>query len=65
MYVLFLCNVGNTNSSVLSGFKTIRCSRVDPIKHMLLDFLDSFKNIPGKVCVKRVHNIDAFVNVGN
>ena len=24
-----------------------------------------FKNIPGKACVKRVHNNDAFVNVGN
>ena len=22
-------------------------------------------NIPGKACVKRVHNNDAFVNVGN
>ena len=26
-------------------------------------FLNSFKNIPGKACVKRVHNNDAFVNV--
>ena len=25
----------------------------------------SFKNIPGKACVKRVHYNDAFVNVGN
>ena len=33
---------------------------LDPIKHV-----NSFKNIPGKVCVKRVHNNDAFVNVGN
>ena len=28
-------------------------------------FLDGFKNIPGKVCVNRVHNNYAFVNVGN
>ena len=27
--------------------------------------LNGFKNIPGKACVKRVHNNDAFVNVGN
>ena len=27
--------------------------------------LNGFTNIPGKVCVKRVHNNDAFVNVGN
>ena len=25
----------------------------------------SFLNIPGKACVKRVHDNDAFVNVGN
>ena len=30
-----------------------------------LDAMNGFKNIPGKVCVKRVHNNDAFVNVGN
>ena len=28
-------------------------------------FLNGFKNIPGKACVKRVHNNDAFVKVGN
>ena len=28
-------------------------------------FLNGFQNIPGKACVKRVHNNDAFVNVGN
>ena len=28
-------------------------------------FFNCFKNIPGKACVKRVHNNDAFVNVGN
>ena len=28
-------------------------------------FLNSFKNVPGKACVKRVHNNDAYVNVGN
>ena len=32
---------------------------------MLRVFLNGFKNIPGKVCVNRVHNNDAFVNVGN
>ena len=35
---------------------------------MVLDpasFLNGLKNIPGKACVKRVHNNDAFVNVGN
>ena len=28
-------------------------------------FLNGFKNILGKACVKRVLNNDAFVNVGN
>ena len=28
-------------------------------------FLNGFKNIPGKACVNRVHNNNAFVNVGN
>ena len=27
-------------------------------------FLNGVKNITGKACVKRVHNNDAFVNVG-
>ena len=45
----------------------MRRSRVvlDPIKHVLQVFLIGFKNIPGRACVKRVHNNDAFVNVGN
>ena len=30
-----------------------------------VSFLNGFENIPGKACVKRVHNNDAFVNVGN
>ena len=38
---------------------------LDPIKHVLRVFLNGFKNIPGKACVKRVYNNDAFVNVGN
>ena len=38
---------------------------LDPIKHVLRVFLNGFKNIPGKACVKRVHNNDAFVNVEN
>ena len=36
-----------------------------PDKTRTASFLNSFKNIPGKACVKRVHNNDAFVNVGN
>ena len=36
-----------------------------PDKTLAASFLDGFKNIPGKACVKRVHNNDAFVNVGN
>ena len=38
----------------------MRRSRVvlDPIKHVLR-FLNGFKNIPEKGCVKRVHNNDA------
>ena len=56
-----------TRAAVLSGFKTSRRSRVvlDPIKHVLRVFLNGFKNIPGKACVKRVHNRDAFVNDRN
>ena len=38
---------------------------LDTIKYVLRVFFNGFKNIPGKACVKRVHNNDAFVNVGN
>ena len=41
----------------LSGFR--------PDKTRAASFLNGFKNIPRKACVKRVHNNDAFVNVGN
>ena len=34
-------------------------------KSRAVSFLNGFKNIPGKACVKRVYNNDAFVNVGN
>ena len=36
-----------------------------PDKTRAASFLNGFKNIPGKACVKRVHNNDAFVKVGN
>ena len=37
-----------------------------PVKQVLrVFFLNGFKNIPGKACVNRVHNNDAFGNVGN
>ena len=36
-----------------------------PDKTLAASFLNGFKNFPGKACVKRVHNNDAFVNVGN
>ena len=36
-----------------------------PDKTRAASFVNGFKNIPGKACVKRVHNNDAFVNVGN
>ena len=38
---------------------------LDPMKHVLRVFLNSFKNILGKACANRVHNNYAFVNVGN
>ena len=38
---------------------------LDPIKLMLRVFLNGFKNIPGKACVKGVDNNNAFENVGN
>ena len=38
---------------------------LDPIKQVVRVFLNGLKNIPGKACVKRVHNNDAFVNIGN
>ena len=50
-------NVKNTSSSVLLGFR--------PDKTHAASFLNDFKNIPGKACVKRVHNNDDFVNAGN
>ena len=34
-------------------------------KTRAVSFLNGFKNIPGIACVDRVHNNDAFVNVGN
>ena len=36
-----------------------------PDKTRAGSFLNGFKTIPGKVSIKRVHNNDAFVNVGN
>ena len=36
-----------------------------PDKTYAANFLNGFKNIPGKTCVMRVHNNDAFVNVRN
>ena len=36
-----------------------------PDKTRAASFLNGFKNIPRKACVKRVHNNYAFVNVGN
>ena len=36
-----------------------------PDEKRAASFLNGFKNIPGKACVKRVHNNDAFVSVGN
>ena len=36
-----------------------------PDKIRAASFLNGFKNIIGKACVKRVHNNDAFVNFGN
>ena len=50
------------SSSVLSGFAP---TGFRPDKTCAVNFLNSFKNIPGKACVKSVHNNDAFVNVGN
>ena len=36
-----------------------------PDKTHAVSFLNSFKTISGRACVKRVHNNDAFVNIGN
>ena len=36
-----------------------------PDKTRAASFLNGFKNFPGKGCVLRVHNNDAFVNVRN
>ena len=36
-----------------------------PDKTRAASSLNGFKNIPGKACVKRVHNNGAFVNAGN
>ena len=30
-----------------------------------MSFLNGFKNIPGKACVKKVHNNDALIGVGS
>ena len=36
-----------------------------PDKTRATSFLNDFKYIPGKACVKRVHKNNAFVDVGN
>ena len=52
------CFIGIQNHEAQpSGFR--------PDKTRAASFLNGFKNIPGKACVKRVHNNDAFVSVGN
>ena len=38
---------------------------LDPITDTCCEFFERLQNIPGKACVKRVHNNDAFANVGN
>ena len=56
------------NSSVLLGFKSdheAQRSGFRPNKTHALSFLNSLKNIPGKACVKRVHNNDPSANIGN
>ena len=42
-----------------------RANCFTPNKTRAASFLNGFKNIAGKACVKKVHNNDAFVNVGN
>ena len=38
---------------------------LNPNKTRATSYFNVFKNIPGKTCVKGVHNNDAFVNVRN
>ena len=38
---------------------------LNPNKTRAASYFNGFKNIPGKTCVKGVHNNDAFVNVRN
>ena len=38
---------------------------IPPDKTQPASLLNDFKDIPGKACLKGVHNNDAFVNVGN
>ena len=45
--------------------KTERGDDYVMFKTRAASFLNGFKNISGKACVKRVHNDDAFVKVGN
>ena len=35
------------------------------IRPRAVSFLNDFKNVPGKMCVNRIHNNYAFVNVRN
>ena len=49
--------MSSSHKAQLSGFR--------PDKTRAASFSNGFKNIPGKACVKRVHNNGAFVNVGN
>ena len=54
-----------TSRSVLSGLKPAQPSGFRPDETLAASFLNGFKNIPGKACVKRVHKNYAFVNVVN
>ena len=46
-------------------YRDLKPSGFRPDKTRAASFLNGFKNIPVKACFKRVHNNDAFANVGN
>ena len=63
-----LCRISFANGKIKEEHELhheAQPSGVRPDKTRAASFLNGFKNIPGKACVKRVHNNDAFVNVGN
>ena len=59
------CKVKSVQPVVMFKTRAAVFYRLRPNKACPASFLIGFKNIPGEACVQRIHNNDAFVNIGN